>query len=382
MWRSIASATLNLVLIALVLVASVILWGRSEYKGAGPLAEGVCVEVPKGGTLTRVAEQLERKGAIESATIFKIGVKYQDKATAIKHGSFLIEPNASMEEIADVITRGGANTCGAEMVYVVGVSRFLTLYRKMDPATGEMTEIFRFEAGQETPEGYEAALNDSGLRHRVSIAEGATSWQITNALSQIASLKGEISSVPAEGSLAPQSYEFAGGEARSDLIALMQQRQAQILAEAWANRSDQTQVSTPQEALILASIIEKETAVAEERRIVSSVFTNRLRQGIRLQTDPTVIYGITKGEGVLGRGLRRSELNKPTAYNTYVIEGLPPTPIANPGKAAIEAAVNPAETKFLFFVADGTGGHVFAETLRDHQRNVAKWRAIEEQQSN
>jgi UPF0755 protein len=154
------------------------------------------------------------------------------------------------------------------------------------------------------------------------------------------------------------------------------------LAEAWANRQDGLPLNSPAEALILASIIEKETSVADERRLVSGVFINRLNRGMRLQTDPTVIYGVTEGRGILGRGLRRSELDRETPWNTYVITGLPPTPIANPGRAAIEAAVNPENTDYIFFVADGTGGHAFAATLDEHNRNVAEWRRIEAQRAN
>jgi UPF0755 protein len=161
------------------------------------------------------------------------------------------------------------------------------------------------------------------------------------------------------------------------MLDRMQAAQAEILAEAWANRQDGLPLASPEEALILASIIEKETSVPEERRRVSSVFINRLNRGMRLQTDPTVIYGITEGRGVLGRGIRASELRAETPWNTYVIDGLPPTPIANPGRAAIEAAVNPDGSPFIFFVADGTGGHAFAETLEEHNRNVAVWRRIE-----
>jgi UPF0755 protein len=154
-------------------------------------------------------------------------------------------------------------------------------------------------------------------------------------------------------------------------------RQTADLAEAWAARAEGLPYKTPEEAMIMASIVEKETGIPEERQQVASVFINRLAQGMKLQTDPTVIYGITKGEGILGRGLRQSELRRETPWNTYVIDGLPQTPIANPGQAAIEAALNPDTTKYLFFVADGTGGHAFAETLEAHNENVAKWRAIE-----
>jgi UPF0755 protein len=153
-----------------------------------------------------------------------------------------------------------------------------------------------------------------------------------------------------------------------------------VLAEEWAERAPDLPYASPEEALIMASIVEKETGIAEERRQVASVFVNRLRKGMRLQTDPTVIYGVTNGEGVLGRGLRQSELRRETPYNTYVIPALPPTPIANPGRLSIEAALNPDDTPFIFFVADGTGGHAFAVTLEDHNANVVKWRAIEAQQ--
>jgi UPF0755 protein len=182
--------------------------------------------------------------------------------------------------------------------------------------------------------------------------------------------------------LAPQSYEVTRGADRATLLAEMQTRQAAILAEAWAGRAEGLPYDTPEQALVMASIVEKETGVPEERGRVASVFINRLEQGIKLQTDPTVIYGITKGHGALGRGLRQSELRGKTPYNTYVIDGLPPTPIANPGQASIEAALNPDSTKYLFFVADGSGGHAFAETLAEHNDNVARWRALETQQGN
>ncbi len=167
------------------------------------------------------------------------------------------------------------------------------------------------------------------------------------------------------------------GTDRADLIAEMAASQQEILAAAWAAREPDLPLGSAEEALILASIIEKETGVPEERQEVAGVFVNRLREGMRLQTDPTVIYGVTRGKGVLGRGLRRSELDRETPWNTYVIDGLPPTPIANPGEASILAAVSPGETRNVFFVADGTGGHAFAATLAEHNENVARWREIE-----
>ena len=180
--------------------------------------------------------------------------------------------------------------------------------------------------------------------------------------------------------ISPDSYEITPGTTRAELIGRMQAAQEAILAQAWSNRVDGLPYEDPAEALIMASIIEKETALAEERRQVAAVFVNRLENGMRLQTDPTVIYGVTEGRGVLGRGLRRSELDRETPYNTYRIDGLPPTPIANPGRAAIEAALDPAETDALYFVArslDPQDGHVFAETLAEHNENVAAYRRLE-----
>ena len=193
-------------------------------------------------------------------------------------------------------------------------------------------------------------------------------------------MAGNVAAVPAEGSLAPDSYEVDKGSDRAALLTAMEDSQKVILADAWATRADGLPYETPEEALIMASIVEKETGVPEERKQVASVFLNRIAQGMKLQTDPTVIYGLTKGEGALGRGLRQSELRRETPYNTYVIDGLPPTPIANPGRLSIEAALNPDATPFIFFVADGSGGHAFAVSLEEHNKNVAKWRALEAQQ--
>jgi UPF0755 protein len=219
----------------------------------------------------------------------------------------------------------------------------------------------------------------------VALAEGVTSWQIVQELNQIDILEGEIAEIPAEGSLAPDSYEVTPGSSRTELLERMTSAQERILAEAWANRQDGLPYDSPEEALIMASIIEKETGTPDERFLVSSVFVNRLEQGMRLQTDPTVIYGITRGQGVLGRGIRQSELRAETPWNTYVIDGLPPTPIANPGRASIEAALNPDDTDYIFFVAktlDPADGHNFAVTLAEHNANVAAYRALEAQREN
>ena len=212
---------------------------------------------------------------------------------------------------------------------------------------------------------------------RFVVAKGETSLAVVDALNKIDFLTGVVSGVPPEGSLAPDSYDLVQGQNRNVILANMAARQERILSQAWAERAANVAVETPQEALILASIIEKEVGITEDHRQVASVFTNRLKQGIRLQSNPTVIYGITRGKVVLRRGLRRSELLKETPWNTYFIDGLPPTPIGNPSFVSIQAALSPDETPYIFFVADGTGGHAFAETLAEHAANVAKRRQIE-----
>ncbi|MHA6345796.1 endolytic transglycosylase MltG [Roseivivax sp. CAU 1761] len=377
MWRHIASNALTFLVVGVFLFGGLLLWAQSEYKNPGPLAQAICLEVPRGSNMARISERLAEQGAISSPVLFRVGADYGDKTGQLKAGSFLVPEGASMAEIVDIVTRGGASTCGTEVIFRIGVNAAEVEVRELDPSTGRFAEVAEFEPGaEELPEAYLNVRDAADTRFRVALAEGVTSFQVVEELGLIDVLEGEVE-VPAEGSLAPDSYEVQPGDDRAELIARMQRAQEAILAAAWENRAEDLPIESPEEALILASIVEKETGVAEERPQVASVFVNRLRRGMRLQTDPTVIYGVTEGKGVLGRGLRRSELDRETPYNTYVIDGLPPTPIANPGRAAIEAALNPAETAYVFFVADGTGGHAFAETLDEHNRNVARWREIE-----
>lgn len=378
MWRHIASNAVTFLIVAVFLLAGVILWGQREFTAEGPLEQAVCLQVERGSSMARVSRSLEEQGAISNARIFRLGVDYSDKAELLKAGSFLIPPKTPMTGVVDIITRGGPSTCGTEVVYRIGVNSSSVVVRELEPATSRYVEMVSFDPATEVAPGdYTQVRERSDTRYRVALAEGVTSWQVVDALSRLDVLSGDVAEVPAEGSLAPDSYEIIPDDTRASLLSRMAAAQEAILAEAWANRVEGLPLASPEEALILASIIEKETAVAEERRQVASVFVNRLNRGMRLQTDPTVIYGITKGEGVLGRGLRQSELRGATPWNTYVIEALPPTPIANPGRASIEAALDPDDTPFVFFVADGTGGHAFAETLEEHNANVAVWRRIE-----
>ncbi|WP_306753705.1 endolytic transglycosylase MltG [Paracoccus actinidiae] len=380
-WRNIASNFLTLMIVLLIAAAAAVAWGKHQFTGPGPSAVAQCVQVAPGASLNAVSQQLVEQGAISNSYVFRAGTDYLEKARDLKFGSYLVPPRASMGQIVDVITAGGPSTCGTEVVVRVGVRENTVMLRDMNPDTGAFEEMARFDpATEQPPQAISTAVDRPGARLRVAMAEGVTSWQVVEALKAAPFLSGEIEEVPAEGSLAPDTYEVEKGGSRSALLAQMAQRQAAILAEEWEARPFGLPYASPEEALVMASIVEKETGLAEERPQVASVFVNRLERGMRLETDPTVIYGITNGQGVLDRGLRRSELAAPTPYNTYRVDGLPPTPIANPGRAAIRAALNPDSTDYIFFVADGTGGHTFSRTLEEHNAAVARWREIERQQ--
>jgi UPF0755 protein len=218
--------------------------------------------------------------------------------------------------------------------------------------------------------------------HQITIPEGLTSEQIVAHLMDNDVLAGNIDEVPAEGSLLPDTYSFTRGITRAQIIRRMQRAQQSLLADIWARRTPDLPLKTPQELVILASLVEKETGRPDERTRIAAVFVNRLKQKMRLQSDPTIIYGLVGGKGSLGRPIMKSEIDQPTPYNTYQIEGLPPGPITNPGRAALEAAANPARTRDLYFVAEGNGGHLFAETYEQHQKNVLHLRHQEVQQKN
>lgn len=323
MMRHFAANVLSLLILGLILLLGVLVWGQSQFRAAGPLEEPVVVEVERGAGLATVARTLEEAGAIRNPMIFRIGARYSGLDEGLRFGEYEIAAHSSMEDILRLMNEGA--------------------------------NYFR----------------------RFTVPEGWTNWQVVQALKAREDLTGEITETPPEGTLAPATYDISKDEDRNAVLARMAARQQEILAAAWEARDPDLPVESPDELLILASIIEKETGVPEERGEVAAVFVNRLRQGMRLQTDPTVIYGITRGEGSLGRGLTRVELTEQTPWNTYAIDGLPPTPIANPGRESIEAAANPPESEYLYFVADGTGGHAFARTLEEHNANVSRWRRIE-----
>lgn len=279
--------------------------------------------VPSGQGLIRTARLLHENGLITNANIFKAGVMLKGQERNLKAGEFLIPAAQSMNDIMEILVKG---------------------------------EV---------------------IQHQLTIVEGWTSWQIVEYLNSIENLSDTIEALPIEGSILPESYNYTHNTSRFDLLMRMQEQQFIVLESIWDDRVPDLPIDTVEEALILASIVERETALPEERAHIAGVFINRLRQRIRLQSDPTIIYGIDR-KGFLERGLRRSEIeDKENPYNTYQINGLPPSPISHPGRAAIEAVLQPIETNDVYFVADGTGGHVFAETLAQHLRNVAKWREIE-----
>ncbi|AKS46497.1 UPF0755 protein [Octadecabacter temperatus] len=382
MWKHIAANALTFLIVAMFLFGGVIVWGTNEYSAEGPLDQAICLQVTPGSNMRIVSESLAEQDAISSPSIFRMGVDYSGKASALKAGSFLVPEGASMSEIVDIVTQGGQSTCGTEIVYRVGVTRVVAQVRELDPATGRFVELASFEPSEveETPAEYTETREANDTQYRVVISEGVTSWQIVQALNSLEFMDGSVSEIPAEGMLAPNSYQVRPGDSVAELLTDMEAAQARILATAWAERADGLPLASPEEALILASIIEKEASTSDERFDVASVFVNRLNQGMRLQTDPTVIYGVTQGQGVLGRGLRQSELRAENPWNTYVISGLPATPIANPGADTIRAALNPADTDFIFFVAktlNPRDGHNFAVTLDEHNANVAIYRELE-----
>ncbi|MFC1458721.1 endolytic transglycosylase MltG [Microvirga arabica] len=280
----------------------------------------------------------------------------------------VIPRNTGTGEIAQILKQEG----------VIEQPLLFQAYAYMNRQRGQLKAgEFQFKAGTSVEEAIDTLIQGRAILHTVSVPEGLTSEQVLARLYEHEILTGDVTETPREGSLLPDTYKFERGTTRQQIINTMQAAQRQAIEQIWQRRSPELPIKSPQELVILASIVEKETGRADERTRVAGVFINRLMKRMRLQSDPTIVYGLVGGKGTLGRGILRSEIEAATPYNTYVIEGLPPGPIANPGRAALEAVANPSRTKDLYFVADGSGGHAFAETYEQHQRNVARWRQIE-----
>ncbi|HEX2635088.1 MAG TPA: endolytic transglycosylase MltG [Bradyrhizobium sp.] len=328
-WVVVGNAVFTLVLLVMVGVGGAYIYGKQKIEAPGPLKEEKVVNIPARAGMTDIADALQREGVIDSNRWAFIGAVFALKARSeLKPGEYLFQKNASLRDVIGTIVEGKV------------------------------------------------------VQHAVTIPEGLTSEQIVARLSDNDIFSGSVREIPREGTMLPETYKFPRGTSREQVIARMQQAQKRAIAEIWERRSPDLPIRSPEQLVTLASIIEKETGKSDERSRVAAVFVNRLRQKIKLQSDPTIIYGLVGGKGTLGRPIKRSEIQQPSPYNTYVVDGLPPGPIANPGRASLEAAANPARTRDLFFVADGTGGHAFSDTYDQHQKNVAKLRAMEKQIQN
>src|ERR671920_221535 len=280
----------------------------------------------------------------------------------------VIPRNTGTGEIAQILKQEG----------VIEQPLLFQAYAYMNRQRGQLKAgEFQFKAGTSVDEAIDTLIQGKAILHTVSVPEGLTSEQIMARLYEHEILTGDVTETPREGSLLPDTYKFERGTTRQQIVSTMQAAQRQAVEQIWQRRSPELPIKSPQELVIMASIVEKETGRADERTRVAGVFINRLMKRMKLQSDPTIVYGLVGGKGTLGRGIMRSEIDSATPYNTYVIEGLPPGPIANPGRAALEAVANPSRTKDLYFVADGTGGHAFAESYDPHLRNVTRWRQIE-----
>jgi UPF0755 protein len=315
------SAALTVLLFGALAVLGGVVFVKRQLHEAGPLATDKIVVINKGDGVEEVGDTLKREGVITHPYVFMGAVVA--RGLRVKAGEYQFKAGATLNAVIETLVEGKA------------------------------------------------------ILHSVTIPEGLTSEQIVERLKDSDVLTGDVKDIPREGTLLPDTYKFQRGMSREQVLAVMAQAQKKVLAEIWARRTAESPIKSQQELVTLASIVEKETGKADERTRVAGVFLNRLQKRMRLQSDPTIVYGLVGGKGTLGRGILKTEIQTPTPYNTYTIDGLPPGPIANPGKAALEAVANPSRTRDLFFVADGTGGHVFAETYEQHLRNVSKWRQVE-----
>ena len=354
-----------------------LLWYISyEFKSAGPLEAPLVFDVSSGETQSSIANALYDEGAISGTFVFKYGNLLTKFSDSLQYGSFLLPIGSSMQDILEILTSselGGPRYSVLAKVTAKGTTMSIRdryAFAFLHP------ETIKYGIGEE-PKGVLAEVlnNPQSASFRIMVIEGLTSWQIVHGLNTIDFLYGKINEIPPEGTLAPNTYNIIAYSRPIALLKRMQDSQTKYLEKEWADRSGNLPFKSLNEALVLASIVEKETGSSSERGLVASVYINRLKKGMRLQADPTVIYGITEGKDLLERKLRKSDLKMKTPYNTYVINGLPPTPISNPGLSAIHATLQPMVSDYYYFVADGKGGHNFATNYDQHLKNVAKYRA-------
>jgi UPF0755 protein len=320
------NAVFTILILLAIMIGAGFAVGKHRFDTPGPLEADKVVNIPPRYGIRDIADLLVKEGVIEHPLTFIAGSLIYKSHEELRFGEYQFSKAASLHDVLNTL------------------------------------------------------VSNKVVQHQITIAEGLTSEQIVQRLLEADMLSGNIREIPREGSMLPESYRFPRGTTRDQVIQRMQAAEKKLLQEVWDHRAPDLPLKTQEQLVILASIVEKETGRSDERSRVAAVFVNRLKQRMKLQSDPTIIYGLVGGKGTLGRPIMRSEIDQPTPYNTYAIEGLPPGPIANPGRAALEAVANPARTKELYFVADGSGGHTFSETLDAHQRNVSKLRAVEQQQ--
>lgn len=313
----------SIIVLLILVTGGGLAWGYARYTGPGPLAQAKTVIVLQGAGVAGIARQLTDAGVISNPLVFRLGARVMGVDRDLRAGEYAIPAGASARDVVTLLHQGR------------------TVLRQL------------------------------------TVVEGMTTARILEMLAAKDGLRGRAEADLEEGSLLPETYYFSHGDSRQEMLLRMADAMRDTLLELWDGRASGLPLKTPREALILASMVEKETGRSEERARIAAVFLNRLERSMRLQSDPTVVYGLTAGREMLGRPLTRADLKNPSPYNTYLIRGLPPTPICNPGKAAIAAVLRPAVTDELYFVADGAGGHFFARTLAEHNRNVARWRAVE-----
>jgi len=322
----IGNAIISIFVLMAIVAGIALVVGKQRFEAPGPLPEDRIVNIPRGSGIRDIADVLVHEGVIDQAWVFIGGVLVLKAREDLKAGEYQFKAHAGLRDVVATIIEGRV------------------------------------------------------VPHQLTIPEGLTSEQIVARLLDDDVLTGNIKEIPREGTLLPDTYNFTRGVTREQMIQRMQQAQQRVVKEIWDHRSPDLPIKTPDQLVILASLVERETGKPEERTRVAAVFANRLKQKMKLQSDPTIIYGLVGGKGTLGRSIMKSEIDQPTPYNTYQIDGLPPGPIGNPGRASLEAAANPARTRELYFVADGAGGHAFAETYEQHQKNVARLRLIETDQ--
>ena len=323
----VGNAILTIIVLVIIAVGAGLYVGKGKFETAGPLDRERNVLIPRGTGIREVADLLRRERIIDTPIVFVAGAMISGATSDIKAGEYLFEPGVSMRDVLDTLVEGRS------------------------------------------------------IQHVVTVPEGLTSEQIVQRLTESDVLTGEIKEVPPEGTLLPETYKVVRGTTRQQVLSRMQSAHKRLVQETWERRAADLPIKTVEEFITLASIVEKETGKADERTRVAAVFVNRINRRMRLQSDPTIIYGLVGGKGTLGRALTRDDVERPTPYNTYTVDRLPPGPIANPGRASLEAVANPSRTKELYFVADGTGGHVFASTYDQHLKNVARWREYQKEQA-